>query len=128
YAALSHPGDDWSFDMFAQIARAIRAPAGVDPMGGLHVQRVLAAGQSQSASRLYSHVNLGYAGSRVIDGFLIHGGGAKTFARPVPVPVIHLLSDMEADPAPPTSDPNYALWEVGGSSHTDLWVGYHQVM
>jgi hypothetical protein len=128
YAPLDHPGDDWSYDMFAQIAKAIRAPVGVDPMGGLHVEKVLAAGQSQSASRLYGYVNEGYARSRVIDGFLIHGGGGKNFDEPLAVPVIHLLSDREADPEVPTDDPNFALWEVAGSSHTDMYVGLHQVL
>jgi hypothetical protein len=128
YGPLDHPGDDWSFDLFAQIAKAIRAPAGIDPMGGLHVQRIIAAGQSQSADRLYSYVNLGYARSRVIDGFVIHGGGAKHFDQPLAVPVIHLLSDREAALEPPTEDPNYSLWEVAGSSHTDMYVGLHQVL
>ncbi len=127
YMPLSHPGDNWSFDMFAQIAQALRSPAGVEPMGGLKVQRVLAAGQSQSASRLYSYVDLGYAQSGVIDGFLIHGGGSKVFKKTPPVPVIHLHSDAEADPQAPGTYANYSLWEVGGSSHTDLYVGYHQV-
>jgi hypothetical protein len=128
YGALNHPGDDWSYDMFAQIAKAIRAPIGIDPMGGLPVETVIAAGQSQSASRLYGYVNEGYARSRVIDGFLIHGGGDKTFDEPLPVPVIHLLSDNEASLDPPTADPNFALWELAGSSHTDMFVGLHQVL
>lgn len=127
YQPISHPGDDWSFDMFAQIAKALRAPAATDPMGGLKVQKIIAGGQSQSASRLYSYVNLGYARSGVIDGFLIHGGGSKIFDEPPAVPVLHLHSDREADPENPGTHTNFALWEVGGSSHTDLYVGYHQV-
>lgn len=127
YQPISHPGDDWSFDMFAQIAQALRAPTGVDPMGGLRVEKVIAGGQSQSASRLYAYVNQGYARSGVIDGILIHGGGSKVYEEPPAVPVLHLLSDAEADPENPGSLQNYALWEMGGSSHTDLYVGYHQV-
>ena len=127
YMRLNHPGDDWSFDLFAQVARAVRAPVGTDPMGGLKVERVLAAGQSQSADRLYSYVNLGYARSGVIDGFLIHGGGEKHFDQTPAAPVIHLLSDREAAAAAPASYGNYSLWEIAGSSHTDLYVGWHQV-
>jgi hypothetical protein len=130
YAPLSHPGDDWSFDLFAQVARALREPAGIDAMGGLEVQRVLAMGQSQSAIRLHDYVNLGYARSRVIDGFLIHGdvGSGKAFVE-LPVPVIQLLSDYEADPeAPAPADPaKYRLWEIAGTAHTDQWVGLHQI-
>lgn len=127
YQPISHPGDDWSFDMFAQIAQALRAPVGVDPMGGLRVEKIIAGGQSQSASRLYSYVNLGYARSGVIDAFLIHGGGGKVFDETPAVPVLHLLSDREASPEAPGTYENYALWEMAASSHTDLWVGYHQV-
>ncbi|HVT36207.1 MAG TPA: alpha/beta hydrolase domain-containing protein, partial [Nevskiaceae bacterium] len=129
YMAISHPGDDWSFDMFAQVARALRDadPAGVDPMAGLPVQKVLAWGQSQSADRLYDYVNTGYADSRVIDGFIIHGGGSKFFDNPLPVPVIHLLSDREALNDTPTADPNYSLWEIAATAHTDIYVGWHQV-
>jgi hypothetical protein len=130
YEPLDHPGDDWSFDLFAQVAKALRAPAGVDPMAGLHVKRVLAMGQSQSAQRLHDYVNLGYARSRVIDGILIHGdvGSGKVFTE-LPVPVIQLLSDYEAVPeAPAPADPsNYALWEIAGAAHTDMWVGLHQI-
>jgi hypothetical protein len=127
YASLSHPGDDWSFDMFAQIAKAIRSPTGLDPMGGLKVQRVLAAGQSQSGQRLHAYVNLGYARSGVIDGFLVHGdvGSGKQFAE-LPVPVLQLLSDFEAEPEEPTPHANYALWEIAGAAHSDFWIGYHQ--
>jgi len=47
------------------------------------------AGQSQSASRLYDYVNDVQARADVIDGFLIHGGGQKTFKSRLPVPVLH---------------------------------------
>jgi hypothetical protein len=130
YAALDHPGDDYAFDMFAQIARAIRDPQGLDPMGGLKVKRVLAMGQSQSAIRLHQYVNAGYARSRVLDGILIHGdvGEGKAFTE-LPVPVLHLLSDYEAAPEEPSpADPDmYRLWEIAGTAHTDQWVGAHQV-
>ena len=127
YADLNHPGDAYANDMFSQVAKAIRAPAGaVDPTGGLRVKRVLAAGQSQSASRLYDYVRSTQASAAVIDGFLIHGGGGKNYGEGAPAPVLHLLSDREASPAAPTTDRNYRLWEIAGSAHSDFWIGYHQ--
>lgn len=130
YESLNHPGDAWAHDMVAQIALALRAPASVDPMGGLRVKRVLAMGQSQSAQKLHAYVNLGYARSRVIDGILIHGdvGSGKAFAE-LPVPVLQLLSDYEADPEEPApADPDhYRLWEIAGTAHTDQYVGLHQI-
>lgn len=126
YDALDHPGDQYSFDMFSQVAKAVRAPAGTDPMAGLDVEHVLAAGQSQSASRLSTYVRTWQPSASVIDGFLIHGGGSKTFAVPPTVPVLHLLSDAEASPGEPNDETNYRLWEIAGSAHSDFYIGYHQ--
>lgn len=126
YGALSHPGDDYAHDIFSQIAVAVREPSGVDPMGRLPVERVLAMGQSQSASMLHTYVTRAQTSANVIDGFLIHGGGSKTYEAPPAVPVLHLLSDAEASPESPNTTQNYRLWEVAGTSHSDFWIGYYQ--
>ena len=141
YAAIDHPGDQYSFDMFTQIAQAFRnppAPGGLDPMGSLgtaRVEHVLAAGQSQSGIRLYEYL-AGWLPSHpssvgIIDGMLVHGniGQPKSDPHPTPVPVINLLSDAEAvdDGVDPNDlDPNVRLWEVAGSAHEDHWLGYLQ--
>jgi hypothetical protein len=128
YAALNHPGDQFAFDMLSQIAKAIRAPKpGLKPMGLLRAKYVLADGQSQSASELYSYVNTWQAKAEIIDGFMIHGGGEKTFPQALTTKVLHLLSDNEADPAGPTTDPNYRLWEIAGTAHSDYFIGYQSV-
>jgi hypothetical protein len=129
YAAISHPGDDFAADIFTQVARALRGEGrGLDPMPGLRVEQVIAAGQSQSASRLYDYVNDDQADAAAIDGFLIHGGGEKVFDAPLTVPVLHLLADREADPSPPTRDRSYRLWEVAGAGHSDYFIGVQQVL
>jgi hypothetical protein len=89
---------------------------------------VLAAGQSQSASRLGDYVREVQPKAKAIDGFLIHGGSSKVYERPPVVPVFHLLSELEADPQPPSTSTNYALWEVAGAAHSDFWTGYHQIL
>ncbi len=128
YADLSHPGDNYAFDMLTQIARGFRQPGGVDPMGGMPVQTIIAMGQSQSAIRLHQYVNEVQASARAIDGFLIHAdyGAGKDFGAAPLAPVLHLLSDAEAEPEAPSARDNYVLWEVAGAAHQDLWVGYHQ--
>ncbi len=129
YAAISHPGDTYAADMFSQVARAVRTHAGLDPLSGLKVRRVIAAGQSQSADKLYDYVVHDQASAAVVDGFLIHGNGTvkKTFPGPLPVPVLNLLSDREAEPAAPTTDRNYRLWEVAATAHSDYFIGYQSV-
>jgi hypothetical protein len=130
YEAINHPGDAYAADIFAQVARSMRARAADsrDPLGTLTARRVIASGQSQSANRLYDYVSSGQAArDDVIDGFLIHGGGEKTFEVPLATPVLHLLSDLEADPSPPSDDPRYRLWEVAATAHSDYFIGYQSV-
>jgi hypothetical protein len=129
YAALNHPGDQFAADIFSQVALAMRAHQGLDPMKGLAVERVIAAGQSQSADKLYDYVTQWQEQAQVIDGFLIHGNGTvkKTFPAPLDVPVLNLLADREADPEPPTTDPNYRLWEVAGTGHSGYFIGVQSV-
>ncbi len=128
YAGLSHPGDEYAFDMLSQIARGFRQPGAIDPMGGLMVEKIIAMGQSQSAIRLHQYVNEVQASAAAIDGFLIHAdlGAGKDFGPAPPAPVLQLLSDAEAEPEAPSAVGNYVLWEVAGAAHQDLWVGYHQ--
>ena len=59
YGALLHPGDDYSFDIFTQVARAIanRNGIGSDVLEGLPVRHVVASGASQSAGRLATLFN-----------------------------------------------------------------------
>jgi hypothetical protein len=99
YGTLSILHDDASFDIFTQVADAIgpdrpgaSAGAGVgvgagvdtvDPMGGLVVERLLAAGESQSACRLATYYNATQPVTQRFDGFLLivyAGGGTRVEA------------------------------------------------
>ena len=132
YEALDHPGDEFAFDMFTQIARAFE-DGSVELPG---VERILAGGQSQSANRLSDYISEWLPthpdAVGVIDGFLVHGNvpGDKDFAVGSPVPVLHLLSDFEAvdDGVDPNAvDPNYRLWEIAGAAHADYFIGYQSI-
>lgn len=126
YERIDHPGDEYANDMFSQIARAFENPGQVDPMGGLDVEVLLAAGQSQSANRLTDYVKTTQADAGIIDGFLIQAEGEKVYDENPAVPVFHLLGEREADPQEPTAWPNYLLWEVAGAAHADMWIGRQQ--
>lgn len=74
YGTLSIPGDDYSFDVFTQAARAVgpsRSRQSVNPMGGLEVLHVVGQGASQSAGRLATYVNAIQPLSRAFDGFIL---------------------------------------------------------
>jgi hypothetical protein len=144
YAPLVHPGDSFSYDMFSQVAQAIRRPSGTPPLGDLRVRRVLATGESQSAFRLVTYVDAVHPVARVYDGFLVHsrsGGAAPLSQAPQPainaptpsfirtdldVPV--LLLETETDlitlgflPARQPDDRHVRLWEIAGTAHDDAY-------
>jgi hypothetical protein len=129
YMALTHPGDDYSFDMYSQIAQAMKTPPAVDAMAGLPVKKIIAIGQSQSGTRLRDYLIKVQPEAQVIDAFLVHsdGSGEKTYPADPAVPTIQLFSEREASPDAPNVSRNYRLWEIAGAAHQDFWIGYHQV-
>ncbi len=130
---LNHPGDSYALDIFAQVAQALKSPTGLDPMGGLDVQRIIASGQSQSAGKLddYLHQMQNGLGERVIDAFLIHGRVANRSAElsaranATTTRVLQLNSDFEAYQNSPAANPYFAVWDVAGAAHSSFWIGVH---
>jgi hypothetical protein len=126
YAALSHPGDAYSYNIFAQVGKLMRTAqvGALRPMGDLITKHVLAMGWSQSASLLHNYLMSWQPSTGLIDGFLLRGDKRTNFPAPLSAKVIHLLSDGEADPKGASNDPNYRLWEIAGTAHFDYFVGY----
>lgn len=79
YGTLHHPGDAFSYDIYAQAARALfgslRADS-VEPLAGLQPRTVVAVGASQSAMRLGSYINIAHQHDKFFDAFylLVHWG------------------------------------------------------
>lgn len=143
YADLTHPGDSYSYDIFTQSGRAVRE-AGV--LGPLRPRRLIATGESQSATRLVTYADAVQPLTREFDGFLIHSrfGGAAALSQ-VPLPVItapvptFVRSDLgvpvlqfetETDVgrlgfAVARQDDTKRLrtWEVAGTAHADAYTG-----
>src|SRR5262245_629625 len=63
------PSDTLSYDIFSQAAQAIRHPVKIDPLGGLPVRTVIAAGVSQSQGRLVLYHNSVHPLAKAYDGF-----------------------------------------------------------
>lgn len=79
YGSLHHPGDAFSFDIFAQVGRLLRdgpALGLIDPLRGVRPRTVIATGASQSASRLATYINAVLPHERLFDGFylIVHWG------------------------------------------------------
>jgi Alpha/beta hydrolase domain len=140
YATLTHPGDSYSYDMFSQAGKAVRADA-KKVLGGLRPDRVIAIGESQSAGRLVTYIDAVHPLARVYDGFLVHSrsaGGSPlsqapqaTLATPrptlvrddldVPVLVFQTETDVGGLVARQPDSRTFRLWEVAGAAHYDLY-------
>jgi Alpha/beta hydrolase domain len=138
YGELYHPGDEGSFDIFSQAARAVgpNRSSPVDPMGGLEVRRVLATGASQSAMRLVAYINAVHPLDNAIDGFVLSlwegrapalsdgpvsfGGLRTTIRGDVAGPVLVVNSEFEAlglHAAGISDRETVRVWEVAGAPH-----------
>jgi hypothetical protein len=145
YDSLVHPGDPFSYDIFTQVGRSLRGPG--SPLGGLVPDRLIAAGQSQSAFRMVTYVNAVHPDAQVYDGFFIHSRG-RAAARlgdggdvgdalsgpPVrirtdsttPILVIEAEGDLVPSfnyaQARQPDDDHIRLWEMAGTAHADRYT------
>lgn len=142
YGSLDHPGDAYSFDIYSQVAAALRSPAGRPVLGGAEPRWIVAAGESQSAGFLATYHNAVQPVADAFDGFFIHSRGAGAArldgsravgpgAQParlrtdLDVPV--LVFETETDVGPllrfgEVRQPDHRhlrIWEAAGTSHAD---------
>jgi hypothetical protein len=149
YGSLSLSSDSFSYDIFSQAGQAIRQPSGAGPLGDLRVKRLIAAGESQSASRLVTYIDAVHPVAGVYQGFLVHsrGGGGPalgaalseapqpvvgvplpTFTRDdidVPVLTVETETDLillQYFLARQDDSPHFRLWEMAGTSHADTYT------
>jgi hypothetical protein len=145
YGSLDHPGDDFAYDIFTQVARALRS--GGDVLGGPTPDVVLAAGESQSAFALVTYVNAVHPLAGVFDGFLVHSrgtaglplvnadgpadiasslGGQGTILRTdTAEPILELQSETDVTGILASANVRqddtdaFRLWEMAGTAHAD---------
>ncbi|MFJ9898445.1 alpha/beta hydrolase domain-containing protein [Streptomyces sp. NPDC091280] len=147
YAALSHPGDSYSYDIFSQAGQAVRDSAAT-VLGGLHLRSLMAIGESQSAFRLTTYADAVQPLAHAYDGILLESrGGVAPVTAPlsqapqadVPVPdgllirtdlqVPVLTFETETDlldlgylAARQPDSARFRLWEVAGTAHADTYI------
>jgi hypothetical protein len=145
YGELDIPSDAGSYDIYAQIGRAVgprRDRSGIDPLGGLDVKKVIAIGASQSAGRLATYMNAIHPLDRVFDGFMLQiyfGAGAPlegdrilvpsgrprvpraaNLIRALDVPAMIVNSELEAIACYSVRQPDtdrFVTWESAGTAH-----------
>ncbi len=144
YGSLDHPGDSYSYSIFQQAGAAIRRDAAT-VLGGLEPKRILALGESQSATRLVTYINALQPQSQgVYNGYFVYSRFASAAAlSQAPQPTIDapavvlirtdltvpvMMFETEADVAvlgyvaarqPPTK--YIREWEVAGTAHYDTY-------
>jgi hypothetical protein len=144
YGNLQHPGDGYAFDIYTQVARAVRTGAGLT---GMQPKRLIAAGESQSAFALVTYYNGVQPLTHAFDGFFVHSRGAiglplvtpgKTadiasalsgtptiFRTDQPAPIMDIQTETDVASilnsyAVRQPDSNtFRLWEVAGTAHAD---------
>lgn len=147
-AGLVHPGDAYSYDIYSQVAQALRDPAtSQQAFGALQPEHLIAAGESQSADRMMTYVNAFAPLHALFDGYFVHSrlsgsaalqGGLfeeDLVATPevvrvrddlgVPVMMLQTETDLFILGSWPSNQPDnelFRLWEVAGTAHADLYT------
>ena len=144
YGSLQHPGDGYAFDIFTQVARALRTGAGLN---GMQPKRVIAAGESQSAFALVTYYDGVQPLTHAFDGFFVHSRGASGLALATPgkgadiagaiggmasifridqdAPILDIQTEtdvasiLNSYAARQPDNAHFRLWEVAGTAHAD---------
>jgi hypothetical protein len=103
--------DALEHDILSQAAKAIRFPSGVDPMGGLTVKRMIAAGSSQSAARLVPYINSIHPLAPVFEGFLLHIGGGRV-RTDIPEKIFKLIMETDVPNQAAVRQPDTATFRM----------------
>jgi hypothetical protein len=114
YATVSIPIDAYSYDIYSQVAQALRHPSAIH---GTPLRHVLALGASQSGFALDQYLaDVQPVQERVYDGFIVAVANGPD--HHTDRPVIRLLSEDEIDGSSKSPDVKlYRQWEVAGSAH-----------
>jgi Alpha/beta hydrolase domain len=151
YAALRHPGDAFSYDIFTQAGRIIRDGQRNGVLRELPAEHVVALGESQSALFLTTYINAIDPLAQVYDGFLVHsrfgpaapldGGSifdvldssasqAVKFRPGLRVPLVTIITETDLfggrrrgyySARQPDSQ-QLRVWEIAGTAHADNYT------
>jgi hypothetical protein len=143
YGSLHQPGDQYSFDIYDQVAFGLRdSPSKV--LGPLRPHHILAVGESQSASYLTTFADTLEPHDYPYDGIFIHSrglsgaplDGASITASAAQTPLLIrtdlrvpvFMSETQTDlimlgyaPAQQPNTDRIRTWEIAGTSHADIY-------
>jgi Alpha/beta hydrolase domain len=146
YSLLQHPGDAYAYDIFSQAGRLVR-----DVLSELHIDDVIALGESQSAMFLTTYINAVDPLAQVYDGFLVHSrfgpaapldGGSVfdalesvtsqvvKFRPDLRVPLFTIITETDLfggrragyHGARQPDNQELRVWEIAGTAHADNYT------
>lgn len=124
YGSLHHPGDAYAYDIFTQVARALRAN-GSGVLGNLRPERILGVGESQSAFTMTSYVDGIQPLTRAFDGFVVHSRGSAAAPLDAPGGYIDIASSLSGAPTIIRTDTDAPVLIVETETDVTSLLGYH---
>lgn len=125
YGSLEHPGDAFSYDIYTQVARALRGGGADAALGGLHPEQVLAVGESQSAFALTTYADGVQPLTHAFDGFLIHSRGAAPLPLSTPGGAADITGAIANPPAKIRTDLDVPVMIVETETDVTSVLGYY---
>ena len=143
-ANLVHPGDSFSYDIFSQAGQAIRDNQDTI-LGGLSLGKLIALGESQSASRMVTYIDAVGVADHVYDGYFVHSRGNAAALRAaalgavngpanalirtdIGVPVFTIQTETDSRTIRQPDSNVFRDWEIAGSAHASMYtLGIGQV-
>ncbi len=120
---LDDRGDVLSWDIFGQVGAALLSHQGPsDPLAGLAIKHLIAAGESQSALRLTTYYNSIQPLHNLYQGFLYYDA-AGSLRGDTKIPAISVGTEFGATFAVisvASDGPNLRRWPVAGTSHVSF--------
>ncbi|MCU1602249.1 MAG: hypothetical protein JWO22_2958 [Frankiales bacterium] len=114
YATVQLPGDAYAYDIYSQVAKAVRVGL---LTSGRRPRTVVALGASQSGFAMDAYLSdVQPVYERVFDGFVVAVANGPD--HHTDRPVLRVLSEDEVDGSSASPDARtYRQWEVAGSAH-----------
>jgi hypothetical protein len=109
-----------SYDIYSQVAQALKHPDGRKLLGDLAVRNVIATGHSASAARLRIYYNAVHPTAGLIDGFVFHGIGNMPVRTDLRTPAWKLLAEGDVNAPGYQRQPDtesLRTWEIAGAAH-----------
>ena len=124
--------DELSYDIFSQAVQAIREPQGVDPLGGLPADIVIATGVSQAETYLARYYNSVRPIVDVIDGFILFLGPGDKLREDIPVKAFKVNTEndiifLNAARSRQDDSDHLRRWEIAGASHVSYEVNQARI-